>query len=176
MCKEKNMFAITKKWTLLAALMLLSLSASAWNYRNFGVKAVTGFDKNGKALTQNVSLSDYVGKGKYVLIDFWASWCGPCRAEVPNLQAIYKQYGGKDFEIVSVAVWDSPMDSWQAIKEEGMTWTQIVCTEQDSQVPTRVYGISGIPYIILVAPDGKVIGERLRGYKIEEAVRKALGK
>ncbi len=120
-------------------------------------------------------LSDYVGQGKYILVDFWASWCGPCRGEVPNLKAVYDEFGGDDFEIVSVAVWDRAEDSFEAIEEEGMNWTQIVCSAKTNQVPTQVYGIEGIPQIILIDPDGKVVGENLRGAKIRTAVKKALG-
>ena len=163
-----------KKLMFLLAAMAVSVTAGAWNYRNFVVDAVQYIEK-GKEVTKQVRLSDYVGQGKYILVDFWASWCGPCRGEVPNLKAVYDEFGGDDFEIVSVAVWDKAEDSFEAIEEEGMNWTQIVCSAKTNQIPTQVYGIEGIPYIILIDPDGKVIGEDLRGKQIRKAVKKALG-
>ena len=163
-----------KKFMFLLAAMAVSVTAGAWNYRNFVVDAVQYIEK-GKEVTKQVSLSDYVGQGKYILVDFWASWCGPCRGEVPNLKAVYDEFGGDDFEMLSVAVWDKAEDAFDAIEEEGMNWTQIVCSAKTNQIPTQVYGIEGIPYIILIDPDGKVIGEDLRGKQIRKAVKKALG-
>ena len=166
-----------KKMLILASLLVLSLSLSAkpWTYRNFSVDAVQYSDENGKNVTKVTRLSDYVGKGKYILVDFWASWCGPCRGEVPNIKNVYEKYAGDAFDVVSVAVWDKPVDAFEAIEEEGMQWNQIVCTEETNQVPTNIYGVEGIPFIILIDPDGKVIGEDLRGAGIERAVKKALG-
>ena len=163
-----------KKFMFLLAAMAACVTAGAWNYRNFVVDDVESIE-NGKEITQQVRLSDFVGHGKYILVDFWASWCGPCRGEVPNLKAVYDEFGGDDFEIVSVAVWDKAEDAFDAIEEEEMNWTQIVCSAGTNQVPTQVYGIEGIPYIILIDPDGKVIGEDLRGKQIRKAVKKALG-
>ena len=159
---------------VLLAAMAVCVTASAWNYRNFVVDAVQYIEK-GKEVTKQVRLSDYVGHGKYILVDFWASWCPPCRGEVPNLKAVYDEFGGDQFEIVSVAVWDKAEDAFEAIAEEGMNWTQIVCSAKTNQIPTQVYGIEGIPQIILIDPDGQVIGTELRGAKIRKAVKKALG-
>lgn len=113
------------------------------------------------------SLSDYVGKGKYVLVDFWASWCGPCRAEIPNIKNVYNKYKGKDFDVLSVAVWDKVDDTKKAAKELGVTWNQIV---NGQRVPTDIYGIDGIPHIIFFSPDGTILKRGLRGDDIEATV------
>ena len=114
--------------------------------------------------TSTVKLSDYVGKGKYVLVDFWASWCGPCKAEIPNIKAVYDKYAGEDFDVLSVAVWDKPEASVKAAAELGITWNQIINAQQ---VPTDLYGIDGIPHIMLVEPDGIILNRDLRGDLIE---------
>lgn len=113
------------------------------------------------------SLSDYVGKGKYTLVDFWASWCGPCRREIPNIAEVYKKYGKKGLEVVSVAVWEKPEDSKNGIKEMKMNWPQIVNAGNSGK---DLYGINGIPHIILFGPDGKIVARNLRGAQIEEKV------
>ena len=122
--------------------------------------------------TSTVKLSDYVGKGKYMLVDFWASWCGPCKAEMPNLVNVYNTYHGDSFDMLSVAVGDKPEDSVAAAPEFGIVWNQIV---NGQQVPTDLYGIAGIPHIILFGPDGTILKRGLRGEQIGEAVKEALG-
>ena len=117
--------------------------------------------------TSTVKLSDYVGKGKYVLVDFWASWCGPCKAEIPNIKAVYDKYAGEDFDVLSVAVWDKPEASVKAAAELGITWNQIINAQQ---TPTDLYGIDGIPHIILFGPDGIILKRDLRGEQIEATV------
>ena len=117
--------------------------------------------------TSTVKFSDYVGKGKYMLVDFWASWCGPCKAEIPNIKAVYEKYAGEDFDVLSVAVWDKPKDTAKAAAELGITWNQIINAQQ---VPTDLYGIDGIPHIMLVGPDGIILNRDLRGALIEANV------
>ena len=118
-----------------------------------------------------VRLSDYVGRGKYVIVDFWASWCGPCREEVPYLKAVYQQYKGKRFDMLSVAVSDLPANSKAAAEQLGITWNQIVNAQR---IPGEIYGIRYIPHIILFGPDGTILRRGLRGDDIAVAVAEAL--
>ena len=118
-------------------------------------------DINGK----EVSLSSY--KGKYVLVDFWASWCQPCRYENPHVVSAYNKYKGKNFEIIGVSL-DSKKDAWmKAIKDDKLAWTHISDLKGWESAVVPVYEISGIPYNVLLDPDGKVIAESLRGAALE---------
>lgn len=114
-------------------------------------------------------LSDYVGKGQYVLVDFWASWCGPCRGEIPNLKAAHEKYQEKGLVVLGVAAWDKPEDTKKAIEEDGITYPQILNSQEAG---TDVYAIKGIPHIILFAPDGTVVKRGLRGAAIEVELSK----
>ena len=112
-------------------------------------------------------LSDYVGKGKYVLVDFWASWCGPCREEIPFIKEVWYEFRGEHFDVLGVASWDKPANTEAAIKELGIPWNQILGAGQEV---TSMYGIDGIPHLILFAPDGTILKRNLRGEGIREAV------
>ena len=127
--------------------------------------------ENGNPDGSPVKFSDYVGKGKYVLVDFWASWCGPCKAEMPNLKNVYEKYKGDQFELVGVAVWDKRADTEKAIPELGITWPVIFDAQK---VPTDIYGINGIPHIILFGPDGTILARELRGEEIGAEIAKYL--
>lgn len=113
--------------------------------------------------------SEYVGKGHYVLVDFWASWCAPCRQEMPRMKEIYKKYKPLGLEILGVVVWDKVEDHKIAMKDMEITWPQILSEE----APT-LYGVQGIPYIMLIDPQGKIVKRGLRGQAIEVALEEAL--
>lgn len=118
--------------------------------------------------TKDVKLSDYVGKGNYVLVDFWASWCGPCKAEMPKLAKLEKDLSSKGLVILSVNVWDTHKAALKSIKDMDMTWNQIYAPK-DSDA-TELYGILGIPTIILFAPDGSIVSRTLRGQELVDTV------
>ncbi|EHQ28066.1 TlpA disulfide reductase family protein [Mucilaginibacter paludis] len=129
--------------------------------------SITSLGKTAPLFTMNnvsgkpVSLADL--KGKVVLIDFWASWCEPCRAESPNLKTQYKLYKDKGFEIISVSV-DTDKKRWlAAIEEDGLPWLQVSDLKGSNNAAARVYGVNGVPAFFLIDREGKIIGKDLRG-------------
>jgi thiol-disulfide isomerase/thioredoxin len=132
---------------------------------------------NGSMAAPEIALPDPTGKtralsslkGKYVLIDFWASWCGPCKSEMPNVIAAYNKYKSKGFTVFSVSL-DEDKNKWQeGIKSFGMTWPDQVneALGWKSNLP-QLYQFDGIPYTVLINPDGKIIGTNLRGQKLQD--------
>lgn len=111
-------------------------------------------------------------RGKYVLIDFWASWCGPCRRENPNVVALYNKYKNKGFEIFSVSL-DKQSDRWiKAIEQDNLIWPNHVSDLKGWQSEaSQLYGVSSIPHTILLDPEGKVIGAGLRGQLLENKLQ-----
>lgn len=113
-----------------------------------------------------VSLSDF--KGKYVLIDFWASWCRPCRMENPNVVAAFNRYKDKGFTILGVSM-DSNRDPWlAAIQQDNLTWTHVSDLKGWGNEVGKLYGVSGIPQNYLIDKDGKIVAKDLRGQALEE--------
>ena len=130
---------------------------------------ITGRTPEGKEL----SLSDF--KGKYVFIDFWASWCGPCRKAMPQIKEIYEKYGKKGLAVVSLSL-DTDGEAWKkAIDELGMTWTQLCNPDGGSREVGQAYGIEFIPTMLIISQDGKIAARGLEGEalakKIEELMK-----
>ena len=119
-------------------------------------------------------LSDYVGKGKYVLVDFWASWCGPCKGEIPNLIELQNKFGGDKFTVLGVNVWDEEDKFKAALTAEGITYPQIYIPRDNKDNATDMYGIKGIPQIILFAPDGTIVQRDLRGAAMKALVEEKM--
>ncbi|MCG8579998.1 MAG: AhpC/TSA family protein [Bacteroidales bacterium] len=117
-----------------------------------------------------VALSSF--KGKYVLVDFWASWCQPCRQENPNVVKAYKAFNAKGFEVLSVSV-DRDAEAWKkAIEEDGLTWTQVLATEESGVA--KAYAIQSIPSTFLLDKEGKIVAKNLRGAALEEKLAELL--
>ncbi len=125
-------------------------------------------DANGN----NITLSSF--KGKYVLVDFWASWCGPCRVESPNLVNAYQKYKGKNFEIFGVSL-DKDKTKWlKAIKDDNYTWPQAGDMKGWENTAALEYGVQGIPFNVLLDPNGVIIARNLRGEALEKKLEEVL--
>jgi peroxiredoxin len=132
------------------------------------VPELTMPDVNGK----DVSISSF--RGKWVLIDFWASWCGPCRMENPNVVKAFNEFKGKNFTILGVSL-DKDKDSWKkAITQDHLNWTQISDLKYWNSQAVETFGFQGIPFNVLVDPSGKVIAESLRGEELDNKLKQLL--
>ena len=165
---------------MIASTAARQATAVGSKFTDFTVDHVAGVDKDGNPIYEKKSLSDFVGKGKVMLVDFWSPWCPPCKAELPNIKAVWEKYHGDDFDVLSVAVWEESrkMDWHNTIDTAavyGMKWLQL---NNGHQEPASLYGIDGIPHMILFDKDGTILkrGDDLRGAATEKAVAEVLGR
>ena len=121
-----------------------------------------------------VTLSSF--KGKYVLVDFWAKWCGPCRQENPNVVKAYNQFKGKGFEILGVSLDRVKQDWVNAIQEDGLVWTQVSDLKYFESQAAKDYNIEGIPFSVLVDPSGIIVAKNLRGIDLQKKLEEVLNK
>jgi peroxiredoxin len=122
-------------------------------------------DADGKV----ISLASF--KGKYLLVDFWASWCGPCRAENPNVVKAYSEFKDKNFAILGVSL-DKDKDAWQqAVKEDKLAWLQVSDLKYWNSKAVDIFKFEGIPFNVLIDPQGKIIGQELRGPELENRLK-----
>ena len=147
-------------------------TAEGMMFTDFTVEHVYGYDRSvePQPLKKEVKFSDYVGKGTYMLVDFWSPWCGPCKREIPNIKTVYEQYKDQGLEVLSLAVWERQPQSHtiETAGELGMDWLHI---NNCGKVPTDIYGVEGIPHLMLIGPDGTILKRGFHGLEgIQAAV------
>ena len=123
---------------------------------------------------KTLKLSDVVSRNKYTLVDFWASWCAPCRAEMPNVIAAYNEFHSKGFDVVGVSL-DNDENAWKAsIKSWKMPWTHVSDLKSTDNAAALLYGIQSIPSTVLIAQDGTIIARNLRAEALKEKLAELL--
>lgn len=164
---QENRYILTMRKALDARLQ----TAEGMHFTDFTVNSVVGMTRSipPQPKYAEVKFSDYVGKGTYVLVDFWSPWCGPCKREMPNIKAVYEKYAGEKFDVVSIAVWErEPVQvTIDTAASLDMNWNQI---NNGQREPAEIYGVEGIPHLILFGPDGTILKRGFHGAEIEEVV------
>ena len=165
---QENRYIRTMRKALDARLQ----TAEGMHFTDFTVNSVVGMTRSipPQPKYAEVKFSDYVGKGTYVLVDFWSPWCGPCKREIPNIKTVYEKYKGKALEVLSLAVWErQPVQvTIDTAAELGMDWLHV---NNCGSVPTDIYGVEGIPHLMLIGPDGTILKRGFHGLEgIEAAV------
>ena len=173
MDSEGQVMAMNRDTNEVTSLSAPEISQCSVVYRADLPATRSYLSKTGCLLDLQVSLSDFIGKGNYVLMDMWASWCGPCKGEIPNLARLHNQYKDKGLTVIGLFVWDKQENLKKAMESEGITWPQIVDEESKS---TQVYGVDGIPHIILFSPDGTILKRNLRGDAMIKTVEEIMNR
>lgn len=161
----------------IASNPVLAASVRLKTLRNtLSVQAETGEGKHYKDFTveyngKTETFSSYVKPGRYTIVDFWASWCGPCVRQLKVIKGLYAKYKDKGLDVVGVAVWDKPEDTVEAIKNHELVWPCIINAQT---IPTDLYGIQGIPCILLINPEGIIVSRDKQGDELVSDVDAAM--
>ena len=131
-----------------------------------------GLSEEGKV----IMFSDFVGKGNYVLVDFWASWCGPCKAEFPNLIKLHKKLKNKGLTVLGINISDQLDAFKQTVKLHGLEYPQLVIPNYAQENGAKIYNVNSIPHIMLIAPDGTILKRGLRGEDMMKYVEEQVTK